>query len=157
MTTLQDERKMERRFADFGRSIDAFLERSKTAGALSEMKDEIAKELTRLDRRFDAMRAQLRQDLAYTREDLIEASQDELDVWKGRLDELRVQLDLGRMELRDRITPMLDHLDSRLSHTRREIEEFATLDVVDEEDLGYSIKQSMAGLRKEVEEVDKMC
>ena len=146
---------VERRFGQIGRSIDELLEKSSTAAA--DVRDEIVTELERIDKQISAARAQVGQDLAFTREDLVEALHKELDVWKARLDELDVQATLGRMELRDRIAPTLRRVEAKLDRIRRDVQELSEAEVVDEEELGYSIKKSMTGLRRDIEEVDEMC
>ena len=96
-------------------------------------------------------------DIAVTRDDVIAVVREELDVLRARLEELVVQAALGRMELRDRLAPLLRRVDAELSRIRRDVEDLERVDVVDEEELGYTIRKSMAGLRKDIEEVDRMC
>ena len=97
------------------------------------------------------------EDIAVTRDDVIAALRAELDIWKARLDELVVQAALGRMELRDRVAPLLRRVDAELTRIRKDVEELEKVEVVDEEELGYSIRKSMAGLRRDIEEIDQMC
>lgn len=145
----------ERRFGRIGKAIDELLHKSSSKAA--GMRDDIAKELERIDGQLSAARAQVGQDLAFTRDDLVEALRKELDVWRARVGELNVQAALGRMEAGDRLAPLLHRVEAELSRIHRDVEALAKAEVVDEEELGYSIKKSMVGLRKDIEEVDEMC
>ena len=147
----------ERKLGQIGRSIDELLTKSRTAETAAEVRDNVVKELKRIDKQIAATRAQIGQDLATTREDLVEALHKELDVWKVRLEELDVQAALGRMELQDRLAPIVRRVDATLARVRRDVEELAEAEIVDEEELGYSIQKAMTDLRKEIEEVDEMC
>jgi hypothetical protein len=121
----------EKRLGALGRSIDELLEKSRIARTVVEVRDEIATELKRVDRRYAAVRAQIDQDLAATKEDLVEAFNEELDVWKGRMEELEVQATLGRMELRDLLVPALGRLDAKLTRIRKEVDRL-DMDEIDE-------------------------
>ena len=101
--------------------------------------------------------ARIGEDIAVTRDDVIAAFREELDIWKARFDELVVQATLGRMELRDRVAPVLRRVDAELTRIRKDLEELERMEVVDEVELGYSVRKSMAGLRKDIEEVHQMC
>jgi type I site-specific restriction endonuclease len=148
---------VERRLGQIGRSVDELIQKWHTSDAASELRDDVKKELKRIDEQIAATRAQVGQDLATTRQDLAEAFREELDVWKARLEELDVQATLARMDLRDRVAPILRRVDAKLSHIRKDVEDLAEGEIVDEEGLSLSIQESMAGLRAEIEEVDEMC
>jgi cob(I)alamin adenosyltransferase len=143
----------ELRFGQIGKAIDELLDKSSSAAA--DVREDIAKELERIDGRLSAARAQVGQDVAFTRDDLVEALRKELDVWKTRVDELKVQTALGLMEVNDRLAPHLHRVEATISRIRRDVEELADAEMVDEEGLGYSIKISMTGLREDLEEVDR--
>ena len=91
------------------------------------------------------------------RDDLAEELHKEMDAWKARVEDLEVQATLGRMELRDRLAPTLRRIEAKLDRIHRDVEELAEARVVDEEELGYSLKRSMAGLREDLEDVGRMC
>jgi chromosome segregation ATPase len=146
----------EQKLGTIGKSIDEWLEQSKMAETAVTVRDEILKELKRIDKQLAAARAQIDQDLATTRKDFAEAVRAELEVWKKRVQELDVQAALGRMELRDRVRPVIDRIEVHLARIRRDIEKLEA-DAPDEETTTASIQTSMKDLRKEIKAVDEIC
>ena len=140
----------ERKFAEVGRSIDDLLQESRATHTARDVRDEMLRELRRIDNQLSPTWAQVGKDLAFTRDDIVEALQKELGVWKGRVEELDVQATLGRMELRDRLAPILRRVEAKLSRIGRDVEAMAEAQVVDEEDLGYSIMKSVTSLRRDI-------
>lgn len=147
----------ERKLGEIGRSIDDLLERSRMMDAAVRVRAEIVKELKRIDEQVTTTRARIDRDVAVTRKDFIDALRAELDVWKARLQELDVQAALGRMEVRDRLNPVLRHIESELAGIKKDVEALAETDSGGEEALTRSIERSMKSLRKEIETADELC
>lgn len=150
-------RSVETTLGQIGRRVDDLLERVAASHALVDIRDEIVKELRRIERQASATRAQIDQDLAVTRRDFVRAVEAEIDVWKGRMEELEVQATLGRMEIRDHLGPMLRLIDGNLAAVKNDIEALKDADVIDEKGLARSVQESMNTLRWEWDRADEIC
>lgn len=156
MTETTRELDAEEKLRRIGRWIDRLVEKVQVSETTEALQSGVAKELKRIDEHRAATHAQIAQDLATTRKDLSRAFGEELDVWKARLGELEVQATLGRMEARDRLEPFMERIDLLIDRIRKDVEELAHAEVIDEEDLANHVQTSMNELRREIDAAEEL-